>query len=118
MPLRLQGPLSENGTGRVEVFFKGKWGQICNDTWDLNDARVVCRQLGYAHTVRALQGSDVPKGTGAIWLKDIFCGGSEQNLTSCVHNGWGNQNCRRGEGVGVECSSAGKIGLLFKILAK
>jgi hypothetical protein len=103
----LQGPLSAKGTGRLEVFYNGKWGTVCDDIWDINDARVACRQLGYTYAVRALRGSDVPDGTGQIWLDDVRCTGSEQNLTSCSHDGWGNENCDHGEDAGVECSSTG-----------
>ena len=35
--------------GRVELCISGQWKTVCGNSWSSNEARVVCRQLGYAY---------------------------------------------------------------------
>ena len=44
--IRLVGS-SVADAGRVELCLNNVWGTICDDGFDVNDANVVCRQLGY-----------------------------------------------------------------------
>ena len=43
--------------GRVEMFWNSQWRAICNEGWDVSDARVVCRQLHYLATSIQVEGS-------------------------------------------------------------
>ena len=46
--VRLVGSLGVNRTeGRLEICASGFWGTVCNDGFDTNAAKVVCRQLGF-----------------------------------------------------------------------
>ena len=94
---------TQSGTGRVEIFHNRKWGTVCDKSWDLKDANVVCRQLGFFGAKAALKGDKVPDGTDQIWLDDITCNGTEKFLANCSHGAWGNRNCNYGEDAGAEC---------------
>ena len=93
------------GEGRVEVFFNGKWGTVCDDYWDMNDARVVCRQLGFPVAVSAPSSARFGTASGQIWLDDVRCYGSESLIDNCQHRGWGVHNCNHNKDASVICSS-------------
>ena len=81
----------------------GGWGTICDDSWDIQDARVVCRQLGYPDAVAALSSAHYGQGIGSIWLDNLQCIGTELDILTCVHNGVGDTDCDHSEDASVEC---------------
>ena len=60
--MRLRGG-QRNSEGRVEVFKNGSWSTICHDSWDLNDANVVCKQLGLGTARKAVRWGEYGLGT-------------------------------------------------------
>ena len=90
--------------GRVEVLYQGTWGTICDDLWSIEDARVICRQLGHAGALQATSSASFGQGTGTIWLDNVQCIGNETRIEDCTHGGWGVHNCNHFEDAGVVCS--------------
>ena len=90
--------------GRVEVYYNGEWGTVCDDEWDLNDTEVVCRQLGYGPAIAARRSAIYGEGNGTIWLDDLNCVGTESNIGHCSHFGWGRHNCNHFEDAGIKCA--------------
>ncbi|XP_072041386.1 uncharacterized protein [Amphiura filiformis] len=116
--VRLVGGNNTN-EGRVEVFHNSRWGTVCGDSWDDDDAMVVCRQLGFPSdgargVISTLSqflytSAEFGQGTGPVWLDDVSCSGSESRLDECSYNGWGNSNCN-GQDAGVICNDGeGKV---------
>ena len=91
--------------GRVEIYHNDEWGTICNSGWGIEDATVVCHQLGFHGEATAISNSLFGVGSGRIWLTNVACAGTEDYLADCPSNGWGNQSCHHYQDVGVICTS-------------
>ena len=88
----------------MEVYYNGKWGTVCHDGWDLNDAEVVCRELGYAPAVNVRNSGLYGWSSGQIWLDDVTCVGTEITIANCSHEGWGSHDCDHNKDAGVICT--------------
>ena len=92
--------------GRVEVCSNNyTWGTVCDDAWDIFDARVVCRQLGYpTSNAIAFVSAYFGAGSGSIVMDNVFCVGYESSLFSCTYSS--THDCSHNEDAGVRCSNS------------
>ena len=75
--------------GSVEVLYQGVWGQVADNKWSINNAHVVCRQLGYQAAAAAVGGSAFGNGSNPWWLSGVICKGNETSVGQCTNDGWG-----------------------------
>ena len=93
--------------GRVEIHLFAHWGTVCNNSWDLVDAAVVCHQLGYptakkaSFTTAAAAANDMMP----IWYDKVACTGYEASLTKCSSTNLGDHTCTHNRDAGVVCGS-------------
>ncbi|NXO90570.1 C163A protein, partial [Certhia brachydactyla] len=79
--------------GRVEVKLQGQWGSVGDNNWDIEDAEVVCQQLGCGSASGAYFARDhFGVGNGPVSLAQVDCTGSESTLWACEIRGWGPYN--------------------------
>ncbi|CAM9501994.1 unnamed protein product [Bubo scandiacus] len=96
--------------GRVEVKLQGQWGSVGDDNWDINDAEVVCQQLGCGSAARAyLANTRFSSGHGVISLALVDCRGDEAALWDCEIRGWGPYEGVHEFDTAVECQGFARL---------
>ena len=93
-------------SGRVEVCYHLFWGTVCKHKWNLNNAVVVCKQLGNSGQ-HASVNMNIPGGVGNIWMDDIVCEGTESKIDQCNSTlpGIHKSSCVHDQDAGVSCFS-------------
>ena len=70
----------------MEVYQYGEWGKVCDDEWDLNDAEVVCRELGFGPAINATREPFYGQHSKQICFSDFSCTGEETAIRECSFN--------------------------------
>ena len=107
----VNGP--NNYTGRIEVFVSGQWGTVCDDRWEINDAHVICRQLGYQRARTKYCCARFGQGTGP--MLQLGCQGLENSFHECRQT-VSPSGCYHREDAGVECYNGSDTGIYVYIL--
>ena len=90
--------------GRVQMYLLGYWATVCGHSWDIQDAVVVCRQLGYPTALASVGGTEFGGRNDRMWSYEMDCNGYEANLLECKKRP---STCSRSSPnvAGVVCSS-------------
>ncbi len=93
--------------GRVEVCLEGRFGTVCRDSWENNDASVLCSELGFSrYGAIALSDAQFSEGLKPTSYNEINCVGNESRLSDCAFVGpAGAQSCGRFQDAEVVCQS-------------
>ncbi len=60
--MRLVGDLAS--AGHVDIYHNGHWGSVCDGGWDLDEAQVVCRQMGFSEAIEFMS----ERSCSCVWL--------------------------------------------------
>ena len=81
--------LADGGSyyGRVEINYDGETGTICDHSWSMSDARVLCKSMNFADG-EPISASFYGKGKGPIMMSGLGCYGQETSILQCRNQGW------------------------------
>ncbi|XP_064406366.1 neurotrypsin-like isoform X1 [Halichondria panicea] len=104
------------GVGRLEVYYSGQWGTVCQDGFGPAGALVACRQLGFlgyvVYGIIRNSGDLAASESTPTWLDNLRCNGSESRLDECPQNPTGVHNCDRSDDVALVCAINGVLRLV------
>ena len=106
--------LNGNGSSPTEGFIEAlgtdnQWGGICDHGFDLFDAHVVCKMLGFPTAIESLVNGAATHlyGTASsgsnFTLNNLECTGAESSVFDCPLTGELTENCEASEIAGVKC---------------
>ena len=90
--------------GLVQIYNskKNQYEYICDEGWDINDAHVVCRMLGFPGALDATVRSEYGRPrTSYTSISNVQCNGSEDSIFDCPYKS--NASCTNSRSAGVQC---------------
>ncbi|XP_028275079.1 uncharacterized protein LOC114444595 isoform X3 [Parambassis ranga] len=90
-------------SGRLEVKSDQSWSSVCEDDFNLQNAEVVCRELGCG-APSVLQGALYGAVEPLVWSTEFQCEGNESALLDCDRTSSARSSCSAGKAVGLTCS--------------
>ncbi|XP_049326378.1 scavenger receptor cysteine-rich type 1 protein M130 isoform X10 [Astyanax mexicanus] len=97
---------SDSCSGRVELQYLSEWGTVCDVSWDMRAASVLCAQLKCGSSVAVLGSDWFGEGSGRIWADVFDCQGNETHLLKCPISSWSRTACSHKPDAGVICSGS------------
>ena len=98
---------SNKCTGRVELYQNGQWGSVCDETWDMNDAAVVCTYLQCGRAQKIPNSGFFGRGSTNMLIGEISCTGREHSPDECRQQNIGSSTCNSTSVAGLLCSGKG-----------
>ena len=93
------------------MFHDGRWGTVCADSWGIENAMVVCRQLNLGYASHAVMQNYFGGTNLRVILSGVICRVDEISIFNCQRDTWENATCsNRHKLAGVICDD-GKVGL-------
>lgn len=93
--------------GRLEVYFNGEWGSVCNRNWGSWSGVIACKDLGFVGLAKVTTASHytyLGSEDSPIWLEGVRCSESHSRIRDCPHEPFGYQPCSHDDDVGLVCS--------------
>ncbi|CAL4111130.1 unnamed protein product, partial [Meganyctiphanes norvegica] len=101
---QINSQTSRKHGGTVFIKHSGIWGTICDDNFGQEEAKVLCRNLGYqAGWAMAKEDAYFGRGSGKIWADNLLCTGSEGHIGDCPLISWEDTDCSHTEDAGLFC---------------
>ena len=91
----------------MEVYDQCQWGTVLYYDWSIQEAHVVCRQLGYPSASQTWRRGHFGRGTGPLGLYGVTCHGNESNIQECKRTEPNDYGYYSNVDVGVTCDQYG-----------